>query len=161
MEEVLIMGFNSNTSAKQIIEYASDNTFKALLTALENSQQFNVKDSNVTAGTISISTGISMKSWGENLLLTISPTSNGFSELSISSMSKFGLADWGKNQDNIHLILTLLHAELAEYNKVTRPSATESDDVVSKLKQLSELKEANIISEAEFEAKKKELLAQF
>ncbi|MEZ4358061.1 MAG: hypothetical protein R2876_05480 [Eubacteriales bacterium] len=102
------MAFNANTSGRQVIEYTPDDTFRATVSALKKSNKFSINDSNSLSRTIKIKTGVSWKSWGENLLITISPTANGMSQIAITSASKYGLIDWGKNQDNLNNILNLI-----------------------------------------------------
>ena len=77
------MSFNSDASNKRIIEYQVDDTYRALMSALEKDMHFSVKTSDPTSRTIAIKTGVSWKSWGENLLITLSPTANNMTELSI------------------------------------------------------------------------------
>lgn len=159
-KESIIMAFNASTSGHQIIEYSPDDTFSALLTALSNSSHYTVKDSNKSARTIMISTGVSWKSWGENLNIAISPANDGFSEVSIHSSSKFGVADWGKNQENFNTILNLLAIELEQYEKVTQATKTVSDDIPTQIKKLADLRDAGILTETEFQTKKADLLAK-
>lgn len=154
------MAFNANTSNHQIVEYTPDDTFSALLSALSASSHFKVKDSNKTARTILVSSGVSWKSWGENLNLTVSPAPGGFSELTINSSSKFGVADWGKNQENLNNIMNLLADELLQYKKVSQHAGGSAEDIPAQIKKLADLKDAGILSESEFQAKKAELLAK-
>lgn len=154
------MSFNAKTSGQQIVEYTPDDTFSALLASLSASDHYTVKDSNKSARTILISTGISWKSWGETLNLTVSPANNGFSEVTLNSSSKFGVVDWGKNQENFNSILNLLATELQQYEKVEQKCDTQANDIPTQIKKLAELKDAGILTEAEFQAKKAELLAK-
>lgn len=154
------MAFNADTSGKQIIEYAPNDTFAALISALENSSHYSIKESNASARTISVKTGVSWKSWGENLLITVSPSSNGLSEISITSSSKYGLIDWGKNQDNLNNILNLLAYELQQYRKIVSKNQAVSEDILAQIKKLADLKDAGILTESEFQQKKGELLAR-
>lgn len=154
------MAFNANTSGRQIIEYAPDDTFKAAVSALEKSNKFSVKESNSLARTISIKTGVSWKSWGENLLITISPAANGMSEIAITSASKYGLIDWGKNQDNLNNILNLIYTELKNYNKIAQKSKFTAEDIPTQIKKLADLRDAGILTESEFQQKKESLLSK-
>lgn len=154
------MAFNSATSGRQILEYSPDDTFSALLSALSNSSHYTVKDSNRSARTIMVSTGVSWKSWGENLNIVVGPASGGFSEVTINSASKFGVADWGKNQENFNNILNLLSEELAKYKKASQKNAPLSDDIPAQIKKLADLRDTGILTETEFQTKKAELLAK-
>lgn len=154
------MAFNESTAGVQIVEYAPDDTFSALIAALNASTHYSVKESNKTARTVMAKTGVSWKSWGENLMITVSPSANGFSEVSIKSSSKYGLVDWGKNQENFNDILNLLSAELLQYQKILPPKASPVDDIPTQIKKLAELKVAGILTESEFQEKKEQLLAK-
>lgn len=154
------MAFNSTTSGRQIFEYSPDDTFSALLSALSNSNHYTVKDSNKSARTIMVSTGASWKSWGENLNVVVGPANGGFSEVAINSSSKFGVADWGKNQENFNNILNLLSEELKQYKKVSQKIEALPDDIPAQIKKLADLKAAGILTEAEFQAKKSDLLSR-
>ena len=154
------MAFNANASGSQIIEYTPDDTYSALINALNKSEHYTIKEANKLSRTAVVRTGVSWKSWGENLIISISPASDGFSSLSISSSSKYGLIDWGKNQENLSSILGLLSSELSKYQKVLVEKELPLDDIPTQIKKLSELKNAGILTENEFEEKKKELLAK-
>lgn len=154
------MSFNTNTSSKQLIEYQVGDTYNALISALEKNSHFSVKASNPTSRTIEIKTGISWKSWGENLLIILSPTADNMTELSIRSASKFALVDWGKNQDNLNSILKLLFEELKNYDKVMLNNATSTEDIPAQIRKLSELRDAGILTNEEFQQKKEQLLAR-
>lgn len=39
-------------------------------------------------------------------------------EIAITSALKFGLVDWGKNKDNIEMLLNLLSDELTQYSGI-------------------------------------------
>ena len=49
----------------------------------------------------------------------VSPTENGMSQISVSSVSKMALIDWGKNKDNLDMIMRRLAEELTRFQKVT------------------------------------------
>lgn len=154
------MSFNSNASNKWIIEYQVDDTYSALMSALEKDMHFSVKTSDPTSRTIAIKTGVSWKSWGENLLITLSPTAENMTELSITSTSKYGAIDLGKNQDNLSKILEILFEELKNYDKIIVNSTDLAGNIPAQIKQLSELRDIGILTDEEFQQKKEELLAR-
>ncbi len=154
------MAFNTTSSAKQIVEYSPDDTFAALVAALNHSGRFSIKNATAASRTIQVKTGVSLKSWGENLLITVSPGLNGFSEISIGSSSKYGLIDWGKNQDNFNDIMKLLSIELEQYKKVSSSHESSTQDIPSQIKALADLKDSGVLTESEFQAKKAELLSK-
>ena len=154
------MGFNATASGKQIVEYSPDDTFATLVAVLTRSERFSVKDAISSTRTIQVKTGVSWKSWGENLLITVSPTPDGFSEILIESSSKYGLVDWGKNQDNFNDIMRLLSAEIKQCEKVSLSHKETALDIPSQIKALADLKDSGVLTEDEFQEKKAKLLAK-
>jgi hypothetical protein len=53
------------------------------------------------AGVIHLSTSMGLATWGENLTVHLRPAPAGV-EVTVASSLKFGLVDWGKNQQNIN-----------------------------------------------------------
>jgi hypothetical protein len=145
---------------KLIIEYSPDDTFRALNKALNSKHSnFRIQNLNAQSHSFSVKSCVNLKSWGEYLQITINPSQKGFSEIMISSKSKFGLIDLGKNQENINNITVLLTEELnnGEYQKV---QLSESSDIPEFIKKLSDLKDSGILTVEEFESKKAELLSR-
>jgi len=145
---------------KLIVEYSPDDTFDALDNILNSGKaKFIIKDSNAQSHSFFLKSCASMKSSGENLRININPSANGSSEIIISSKSRFGLLDLGKNQENINNITMLLNEELnsGEYEKI-QPAKT--FDIPEQIKKLASLKDAGILTADEFNSKKAELLAR-
>lgn len=154
------MSFNANRSKKQIIEYKANDTYNALIRALEKGSPFFIKALDPTSRTIALETGISWRSWGENLLITVRPIADNKSELFISSTSKLGLIDWGKNQDNLNNVLKILFEELKNYDNAVLNNTDTAENIFAQISKLFELKEAGILTNEEFQQKKEELLAR-
>ncbi len=154
------MAFNTSSSGKQIVEYSPNDTYKALVSALNKDFHFTVKDTNSISRTILVKAGISWKSWGENLFITVSPVTNGIAEISITSTSEYGWIDWGKNQENINNVLKILSYELTSYKKVKPGNTVSAEDIPAQIKKLSDLKDAGILTDEEFQKKKEQLLAK-
>ena len=66
----------------------------------------------------------------------------------------------GKNQDNLSKILEILFEELKNYDKVMVNNTGLAGNIPAQIKQLSELRDAGILTDEEFQAKKEELLAR-
>lgn len=155
------MSLIPDEKGKTIVEYSTDSVFKAMNKLLNSKgSKFKIQKSDPQAHSFFIKSGASMTSWGETLQITINPSLNGSSEVVISSKSKFGLLDLGKNQENINDLISLLNKELnnGEYEKSS--IAGNTSDIPDQIKKLSELKDAGIISSEEFESKKGELLSR-
>ena len=124
----------------------------------------------------------SLKSYGENITVLLMPISAEETEISIHSECLFisQLADWGQNQANVEALFNyfsvglpelpaeapanqdvpqLQDAPAAEY-ALPADSASPAPiaDVSDELRQLKALADEGIISQSDFEAKKKQLL---
>ncbi len=65
------------------------------------------KVASMDASTIKASTGVSIWSWGETVVVQVQ-TSGGVTYLNVQSKSGWALVDWGKNQENVNKFLTHL-----------------------------------------------------
>ena len=81
-------------------------------------------------------------------------------EISITSTSEYGWIDWGKNQENINNVLKILSYELTSYKKVKPGNTVSAEDIPAQIKKLSDLKDAGILTDEEFQKKKEQLLAK-
>lgn len=72
--------------------------FNACKQALEN-LGFDIESSNLRKGEIQATSGISFRSWGENVNIRITSISSS-TKVRISSKSPAQLIDWGKSQEN-------------------------------------------------------------
>lgn len=71
-----------------------------------------VQTADPATGAITLSTSMSMMSWGENLGVQVGQVEPGTIQVGIRSDVKFGLVDWGKNTKNINQFFAALDAEL-------------------------------------------------
>jgi len=104
------------------------------------------------------------KSWGEDFSVNIISSK----ELFIKSKLKFGLVDWGKNQNNVRLFeQTFLNN--SKYNSINKEAKAidenirkdSEDTFLAKLTKLNKLFVAQILTKDEFQDKKKELISNF
>jgi hypothetical protein len=84
--------------------------FKEALDAL-NTLGFKIKNSDEFNGTIEARKGASIRSWGEGIKISITP-SNGGSQVYVESDVRYQVVDYGKNKDNVDKILTELDNRL-------------------------------------------------
>lgn len=71
-----------------------------------------VKSADPASGVLTLSTSMTLMSWGENLGVQVGQVEPGVMQVSIRSDVKFGLVDWGKNTKNINQFFAALDAEL-------------------------------------------------
>ena len=71
-----------------------------------------VQAADPATGAITLSTSMSLASWGENIALQVGQLEPGVIQVGMRSGVKFGLVDWGKNDKNINRFFAALDAEL-------------------------------------------------
>jgi len=90
------------------LDFSMDKVMSSTKKVVEKMKGFSIKSENKLAGVITISTGVSATSWGENVIIQFEDV-NGKTKVSVSSASKTGLMGGGamtpKNQQNVNLIL--------------------------------------------------------
>jgi hypothetical protein len=77
-----------------------------------NDVGFGVKSVDPNQGLIEASTGVSLRSWGEKIVIKISETQGGTS-VEIVSKPKAQLVDWGKGSENINKFFAALTRRLS------------------------------------------------
>lgn len=71
-----------------------------------------LKAADPATGVLTLSSSMSLMSWGENLAVQVGQAEPGVMQVAIRSDLKFGLVDWGKNAKNINRFFAALDAEL-------------------------------------------------
>jgi hypothetical protein len=147
--------------------YARDEVFDALLKVIP-SQGMKVAKHDRSAGFISANAGASLRSWGENIPISVMEGSPGYTRVSITSTPKTGLLgggafDLGKNRSNIEKIL-LATSELLQKSAVplsSEPTPDDrDDDPAARLAKLQSLLDAGLIDSDDFERRKREILSE-
>lgn len=103
-----------------------------------------------------------LKSNGEN----VSVNTNSDNEILVKSKLKFGLIDWGKNQNNVQMFEKTLRDILQHNSKNDFDSSTkdiiidpyDEESFINKINKLNKLLLAQILTEEEFQNKKLELI---
>jgi Short C-terminal domain len=150
------------------LPYARDDVFDALVKVIpEQGMKVDKQDKN--AGFISAKAGVSLRSWGENIPISVMDGSPGFTRVSITSTPKTGLLgggafDLGKNRKNIERIL-LATSELLQ--KSATPQASESkseepgpEDPGRRLAKLQSLLDEGLIDSDDYARRKQEILSE-
>ena len=150
--------FASNEDGTYSIPYKPIDVHNALKNVIPQISGFNLNAVNDFGLSLDVSVGISWKSWGETIHISVIQSSTCDSILSIKSKSHMALVDWGKNKENINNILAALQMELANpYYESVQTKVTENDPFDQLLK-LKTLLDNNIINKEEYETKKEKLL---
>ena len=69
---------------------------------------FNWTIASTSTNYIIIKTGVSFRSWGENIEVSISPSTKGHVNVLLKSAQKLGVTDWGKSNENIKTLADAL-----------------------------------------------------
>ena len=146
--------------------YSSDDCFAAMLSVLSTLPKHKVKSQNQSLGTIqvSISPGITSRTWGDDVMIHISSESNS-TVINISSSSKSVSVLGGSQQiSNIQRIMDAFSEEIKKYTHL--PAGKESasgqdpEPIEKRLENLDMIYQKKLITEAEYRTKRAEILSE-
>lgn len=147
------------------VPYSCKDTYTALQEAIAGLSGFRIDRCDDSLMTVYVKAGVSLFSWGENITVSIQEALGGGSVVSILSTPKTGAMlggamDMGKNRKNIEAISKALSTELQPYKTVSKKSAVQkqSGSIAEEIGKLAELRDKGILTDEEFNKKKKELL---
>lgn len=176
------MAIQNGSSVSHVLPYSPTDCFLALKRTayrLSSTSMYNYKTESIdeTLQRITLKAGMSWRSFGENIAITVSPAPDGFSSVSIISTTRTGaLVDLGKNNKNINEIMEVFSEQLKTCKKVspqsnqkvearrymnnsqTTRSTSSGDDAISKLERLAKLRDSGVLTEEEFEQQKAKIL---
>lgn len=90
----------ASKSETRLVAGTYDTVFRAVCDAA-GYEAMRVLSADPATGIIHLSTNMTLMTWGENLTVTVRPAPSGV-EVTVGSALKFGLVDWGANQQNIN-----------------------------------------------------------
>ncbi len=93
-----------------VYKLSYERVFKEVKNALSDCK-FKIKEADESSGKINASAGISIWSWGENINILVSKTSEG-TQVDAYSGTKLQLIDWGKTRKNITNFFAALNKRL-------------------------------------------------
>src|SRR5215203_2648264 len=146
--------------------YHREDVLEALAHAIQRLPGMEVDSIDKLSGRVVAKAGMSLMSWGETIPISVAEISPGRTRVSVTSTPKTGLLfggafDGGKNRRNIEAILSALSDELsAKPPADVRSPAPDSNDQTSRFIKLRRLFEEGLITEDEFNTRKKEILAE-
>jgi TM2 domain-containing membrane protein YozV len=111
------------------LDFPKEKVINSTLKVVEKMKGFKVKSENKLAGIITISTGVSATSWGENVIIKCEDD-NGKTKVTVSSESKTGIMAGGamtpKNTQNVNLILENITNDLQGLEIKTKGGSNKS-----------------------------------
>ena len=147
--------------------YPRDVVFDALVAVIPSVPGMKVHHADRLSGRIMAKAGVSLMSWGENIPIVVSETTHGHARVSITSTPKTGVLfggafDGGKNRENIERLLTALSGLLKKTSPTIAPASTREGrgEPADRIIKLHELVDKGLISPAEFEKRKGEILSE-
>lgn len=92
-------------SASRTLQFdmSEEALFQAFLSALPRVRVTRLETDKSTK-TIEAETGVSWRSWGEQIHISIHKDASGQATATLRSSLKLGLVDWGKNNSNLDLL---------------------------------------------------------
>lgn len=146
--------------------FGRDEVFDALRAAVRDMDGMTIDSADKLTGRLVVKGGVSWRSWGETIPISVTEIAPGRARVSITSTPRVGalggLADFGKNRENIERIV----AETSRRLKRTMPGpaarrtpAATAGDPAARLETLKSLLDRGLISAADFEKRKAEILA--
>lgn len=143
--------------------YTKDDVFSAIVNAIPTISGMNVHSIDKLSGRILAKAGVTLFSWGEDIPISVIEISPGRTKVSVTSTPKTGLMfggamDFGKNRQNIENILSATSTILSNTSLTSHQTKLKSGSAFDRLTKLNELLEKNLITTAEFENLKNEIL---
>ncbi len=86
--------------------------FDALIHTVARLPKFSISFADPLGGRVTVKSGMTLLSWGETIPMTLHDTPSGGTLVRIVSALNFGLVDWGKNRQNIEVIMNNLALNL-------------------------------------------------
>lgn len=111
------------------LDFSKEEVINSTLKVVGEMKGFKIKSENKLAGVLTISTGVSATSWGENVIIQFEDV-DGKTKVSVSSASKTGVMGGGamtpKNQQNVNLILENITNDLQGLEIKTKSGSDKS-----------------------------------
>ncbi len=155
-------------NAKTQVNYKKETCYKIACDACRKLEGFTIDREDKVTTTIYLKGKMSLFSWGEFVTVSISSLDNGLSELFVNSSPKIGGAfgpglygDMGKNKKNIIYIQQAIAEELKKYPEdaiIKSSSENTSFSVADEITKLKKLLDDGVLTQEEFNTKKKQLL---
>jgi len=142
------------------LQYSRDDCFAAAKLALSK-LKFGIKSESLISGTIqaNVKAGLTSTTWGDILTVVINQGDNGISKMTVNSTTKAATLLAGRQQTkNVQAFIDALTVELEQFEKASPTVVATSNSVADEIKKFKALLDEGILTQEEFDAKKKQLL---
>lgn len=161
---------------EQVLPYDIEDVYESVLDAVEHKWRFRIKKKMPLTHTIYVRAKMGIFTNGENMIVALSETAFGHTQITMSSVTGFIGSAWAdddlsrvKNQRNIQKLMAQIAKELEHCTQV--PPRTQSttvqisaakvakqDDLLDKIEKLKRLLDSGDLSIDEYDKAKKKLL---
>lgn len=158
------MGFQGNEVSIDM-PYSLSDCFTAMKNSVAKIPNFKLKMKSEAAKTLqySVSAGMTSFTFGDDVIITFSDASH-ITKITISASAKmFSLAASYQENKNIEKIIAAFSDEIKKYTPISTPCDNEQlseGEIEARLKQLTSLHDKELISDEEFERKRKDILSE-
>ena len=98
---------------RKVFDCSAESAYAALLSVLEKKNGFSIKSQDDSAKTIEAKTGVSMRAFGENISIRVTPSGADSCDVWVySELAVPALSDSGKNKANVMKVMDLLASAL-------------------------------------------------
>lgn len=145
--------------------FSQKTVFSAVLRAAKKLDSFTLDSADELSGRVVLKAGVSLASWGENIPIQLIKEAPTRTLVKIMSSPKTGILfgganDWGKNRRNIEKIISAISSELENVPAEKAPNIASSTSTIDAIVKLKGLLDSGAITQEEFDAQKKKLLAE-
>jgi hypothetical protein len=148
------------------VNYSQKTVFKTCLDACKLIEGFSIDKKDDIAKVIYLKAKLSLFSWGETITINIIKVEDSLSNINIISTPKIGMGanapglygDMGKNRKNINKIQQAITNELSKYPEEYKKEIGNQNSIADEIKKFAELRDSGILTEEEFQTKKKQIL---
>lgn len=146
-----------------IVCYKPSDTYEALITSIESLKGYEIRQREDKLMIVNINKKMSAFSVGERIRASVSPLPDGTSEVKIILTPKSPIQTVtisGILKKHMDEIFSQLSLQLENYDPCVpnQRSDSQGDDVAGQIKKFADLRDSGILTEEEFNAKKKQLL---
>lgn len=156
-----------SSQVENVFSYSTSDCFSAIIAAAKRFERVTIKTANRDAGVIQLNVSPAMTSFtlGDIVTVTLSANADGTTKMTIVSTAKVPsiLAPVQQNK-NIQSLVNAFTEEISAYSPISPPAKTPPSPVAmrspkERLASLSELHDAGVISDEEYEQKRADILA--
>lgn len=147
------------------VPYTKEQVFVAIESSISRLKGMEISKIDKITGHILVKAGVSLFSWGENIPISLSELSNGYTHICITSTPKTGalfggVTDLGKNRKNIEQIIEAISMGLKDMTPIEEiKDESNLESIDERLQKLKELLDNGFIDQNEYNDKKKDILA--